>query len=53
MAAIVPAIHAFLLKLGQVVDARHEAGHDGGQATFTRRKPFHMAVAAPDISTLK
>jgi len=23
------------------------------QAAFTRRKPFHMAVAAPDISTLR
>ena len=27
--AYVPAIHAFLL--GQAVDARHKAGHDGGE----------------------
>jgi hypothetical protein len=28
MAGLVPAIHAFAGKQG--VDARHEAGHDGG-----------------------
>jgi hypothetical protein len=28
MAGLVPAIHAFLAKLKQDVDARHKAGHD-------------------------
>jgi hypothetical protein len=33
MAGLVPAIHAFLND--QDVDARHEAGHDGGEITQT------------------
>jgi hypothetical protein len=28
MAGLVPAIHVFLIKIGQDVDARHKAGHD-------------------------
>src|SRR5712671_4184002 len=42
-----------LLICRQDVDARHKAGHDGAwpHAASTRRKPFHKAVAAPDIST--
>jgi hypothetical protein len=28
MAGLVPAIHVFLRKLKQDVDARHKAGHD-------------------------
>jgi hypothetical protein len=43
MAGLVPAIHVFLLKSHQDVDARHKAGHDGNkhelsyndQAAFT------------------
>jgi hypothetical protein len=29
MAGLVPAIHVFLATKKKVVDARHEAGHDG------------------------
>jgi hypothetical protein len=32
MAGLVPAIHAFLTGKKQDVDARHKAGHDGGDA---------------------
>jgi len=34
MAGLVPAIHVFTIQL-QFVDARHEAGHDGGEAVQT------------------
>ena len=34
------------------VDARVKPAHDDAHyAAFTRLKPFHSAVAAPDIST--
>ncbi len=31
MAGLGPAIHAFLVKARQDVDARHKAGHDDGK----------------------
>jgi hypothetical protein len=31
MAGLVPAIHVFVVARPQDVDARHKAGHDGGE----------------------
>jgi hypothetical protein len=31
MAGLVPTIHVLLAELNKDVDARHKAGHDGGQ----------------------
>ena len=32
MAGLVPAIHVFTVSKHEDVDARHKAGHDGGEA---------------------
>jgi hypothetical protein len=37
MAALIPAIHVFPSK--QDVDARHKAGHDGGEAVHHQSWP--------------
>jgi hypothetical protein len=51
MPALVAGIH--VLSAGQKdVDGRDKPGHDEVvHAASTRLKPFHSAVAAPDIST--
>jgi hypothetical protein len=38
MAGLVPAIHAFLLRVEKDVDARHKAGHDGQTVCPTIRR---------------
>jgi hypothetical protein len=39
MAGLVPAIHA-LANIKKDVDARHKAGHDGGEKTQTKKAAF-------------
>jgi hypothetical protein len=51
MAGLVPAIHAFLGDEGQVVDARHKAGHVGEgmrRCRGTRARIGRRCVAARD-----
>jgi hypothetical protein len=43
MAGLVPAIHVLCLRK-KVMDARHEAGHDGGTASFTQTHETHPAI---------
>ena len=46
MAGLVPAIHVSRSKIeGKVVDARHKAGHDGGETDMTARIIDGKAVA--------
>ena len=40
MAGLVPAIHVFVVARPQDVDARHKAGHDGGEVV-ARNKAGH------------
>ena len=57
----VAAIYYVVAGLGWVLPAMplldvagpDEAAGRRAQAALTRRKPFHIAVAAPDISTLR
>jgi hypothetical protein len=41
MAGLVPAIHVFLDKAQQDVDARHKAGHDNGEAGANEANEAH------------
>ena len=54
MAGLVPAIHAFCLEGAEDVDARHKAGHDGGESmpTTQRRLRLYRRLAADQPSQL-
>jgi len=56
MAGLVPAIHALLPDAQKKdVDARHKAGHDGGQyvaRTERQRRPGQTSPPAPDFASL-
>jgi hypothetical protein len=57
MAGLVPAIHVLNRHDRQDVDARDARGHDETMmdpccyAASTRRNPFHIAVATPEVRT--